>query len=541
MRFSFSPKDILRLIRQRLFWFAIPFALFGIMGLIAISRMPPLYESSALLIVEGQQVPDEIIMSTIQSEAIQRLELVRAEVMARDNLIRIGERFGVFGGERLSRTDKNDWMEDRASIRVEQQLDTRAGRGDASVVTAKISFMDPDPNRAQQVANELMSQFESANISLRREQAGGTTDFILEEERKVRRALDALAEEIATIKQENPDALPDNLRFYESTVQRLLIDQSRTTAAIDAAETDLQQLQMQKSIYTSSELTPREQELADLKSALSRARQQYQDTYPTVVQLRRQVLDLEREVDPAAFRKNARTEIAALSRELAEGRKGTPDYAETEERIAELRGQLADLPKGEGSVSPGEVGYNGQVFALESRLNSLKLQGENLDRQITDMEARIAAVPAVESKLLRLINERERLENDLRQVQAKRAETERALALEVQAKAEKISAINRPVTPDEPTSPDKPKLALAVFALSAGLAGLLVLIPEVLFAKVQSKDHLKELLPDVPVVEVPRVKTADERMPKLIANASLIATTVVLGVALSWTAFQTLT
>lgn len=542
MRFSFTPKDIIRLIKQRLFWFAIPFALFAIIGLAVVSQLPPMFESRALLLVEGQQVPDDIVQSTIQTEAMERLQLVRAQIMARDNLIRIGERHGVFGTERMSRTDKDELMKERARIVVSQQsTDRRRNRNEAAVVTAELSFTDPSARRAQAVANDLLTQFESTIVQLRREQAGDTSEFILEEERKVRRSLGELAAQIARIKSENPDALPDNRQFYESTIQRLLIDRTRTQGDLASTRTALQQLQMQKSLFTSSELSPREQELADLRSALSRARQQYQDTYPTVVQLRAQVLDLEREVDPEAFRKSAASEIRTLGRRLADTRKGTSDYERLEERIGELRAQLKNLPRGGGASSPGQVSYNGQVFALESRLDALTQQEGNLDRQIMDMEARIAAVPAVESRLYNLEEERQREERDLAQLQIKRAEADRSLSLETQAKAEKTVALERPVAPDKPTSPDKPKLALAVFALAAGLAGLLVLVPEVLFAKVQSKDHLSELLPGVPVIEVPRFKSADERMPKMLTNVSLTAATVVLGVALSWTAYQTLT
>lgn len=542
MRFSFSPQDIVRLIRQRLFWFAIPFALFAIIGLALVSQLPPMYQSSARLIVEGQQVPDDIVLSTIQTEAMERLQLVRAQILARENLIRLGERHGVFGEERMTRTEKDELMKDRARIVISQEtLGRQRNRNSAAVVTVALSFTDPQAKRAQAVANDLLTQFEANNIELRRDQAGDTADFVLEEERKVRRSIQNLAAQIATIKSENPNALPDNRQFYESTVQRLLIDRNRTQGDLASARTALQQLQMQKSLFTSSELSPREQELADLRSALSRARQQYQEGYPTIVQLRAQVLDLEREVDPEAFRKNAAAEVRTLGRNLAETRKGTSDYEETEDRIAELRSQLKNLPNTGATSSPGQVSYNGQVFALESRLESLERQEENLERQIVDMEARIAAVPAVESQLYDLEEERIREERDLADLQSKRNEAIRSQSLEAQAKGQRIRAIERPAAPDVPTSPDKPKLALAVFALAAGLAGLLVLVPEVLFAKVQSKDHLAELLPDVPIIEVPRFKSADERVPKLLATASLTAATLVLGVALSWTAYQTLT
>ena len=541
MRFSFTPKDIVRLIRTRLFWFAIPFALLGILGLIAISQIPPMYESRAELLVEGQQVPDAIVQSTIQTEALARLSSVRAQVMARDNLIRLGERHGVFAGQRMSRTEKDELMKERTRIAVRAQEDGRPGRRGDTVVTATLSFTDDDPLRAQRVANDLLSQFQSRNVEMRRDQASGASDFIQEEERKVRRELQRIGQEIARIKEENPDALPDNRSFYESTLQRLLIERDRTQADVASTETAIQQLQMERPRYTVGDLSPREQELADLRSALSRARLKYQDTYPDVIALKEQILDLEREVDPAAFRENARTEIAAQERALAGMRKGTPDHGATEARIAELRGQLRDLPAGAQAVSPGEASFNGQVFALQSRLDALALQQENLDRQVADMEARIASVPQVESQLYDLQEEQARLERDLAEVQSDRAMAQRSESLEAQAKAERLVTLEQPVAPDEPTSPNKPKLAVAIFALAAGLAGLVVLVPEVLFAKVQSKDHLSELLPDVPVVEVPRFKTADERLPKLIATASLSTATLVLGVALSWTAFQTLT
>lgn len=541
MRFSFSPKDILRIVRQRLFWFMIPFTLLAILGMVAISQMPPLYTSRALLQVQEQQVPNSMVQSTVQSEALERLEYVKAQVMARDNLIRIGDQFGVYPEPRMSRTDKDEFMEDRARITVQQQTGKTRSNRDVSVVTTEISFTDEDPRRAQAVANELVSQFESRAIDVRRDQAGNASDFILEEERKVRRALSQLADQIAQIKQDNPTALPDNRRLYESTNQRLLIDRTRALAEISSTETSLQQLEMQKSLYTSSELTPQEQQLQNLRAELSAARNTYQDTYPTIVALKARVLDMERTLDPDAFRENAATEIAALERRLTELRRGSTDHAEVSDRIGELKAQLADLPRGSGAASPGQVSYNGQVFALQSRLNALALQKEDLDKQIEDMEGRIAALPAVESQLYALEEERARLERDLAEVQANRATAERSLSLEAQAKAERINAIERPVAPDEPTSPDKPKLALGVVALAGALAGLFVLIPEILFAKVQSKDHLAEMMPGVPVVEVPRFKTADERLPKLIATASLTAATLVLTVALSWTTYQTLT
>ena len=539
MRFNFAPQDILRIVRQRLFWFAIPFAILSIMGLMAISTLPPLYESRALLLVQGQQVPEDFVTSTIQTEAEERMNVVRAEVLARNNILRTADRFGLFAGKRLSPSEKQAYMEERARIEV-SRADNRRRRDEGSLITAEIAFLHEDPVVAQRVAVDLSDQFQREIVEQRQAQAVEATGFLREAERKTRRQMAELSAQIAEIKEENPDALPDNLNVYNSSLQRLNIERSQLVAQIDQTRADIEQLRIQEPTFTASQPSRDESQLTDLRRQLAAARRDYTETYPVVIALKEQVLDLEREVDPDAFRANAREEIALLGRQLTEERKGTTEYETVSARRAELQAQLRDLPEGATTVTPGEATFQGRMFAYESRLGSLERQITEKDEAIAKLEAQIAGVPDVERQLYELEAEQERLERGLTDLQRNRTDSELSESLENQAKAERIRAIENPARPDAPTSPDKPKLALAVFFLAAAVAGVIVLIPEILFAKVQSKDHLKQVLPDTAVIEVPRFKTADERLPKLITTASLTAATLVLGLALSWTTYQTL-
>ena len=539
MRFNFAPQDILRIARQRLFWFAIPFALLSIMGLMAISSLPPLYESRALLLVQGQQVPDEFVMPTVQTEAEERMNIVRAEVMSRNNILRTAERFDLFEGRRLSPTEKQEYMDDRTRI-VIRRTDRRNRRDDGGLLTTEIAFLHEDPKVAQRVAVDLSDQFQREIVEQRQEQASEATGFLREAERKTRRQMAELAAQIAEIKEANPDALPDNMSVYQTSYQRLSLERDRVAAQIDQTRADIEQLRIQGPTFTAATPDADEAQLRDLRRQLTAARREYTETYPLVIALKQQVLDLEREVDPDAFRRNAREEINVLSRELTEARKGTTEYETMAERRDELRAQLRNLPAGATTITPGEATFQGRMYAYESRLESLERQLAEKDEAIVKIEAQMEAVPDVERQLYELIAERDRLERELTDLQRDRAQAELGESLETQAKAERIRPVENPVVADEPSSPDKPKLALAVFFLAAALAGALVLIPEILFAKVQSKDHLKSILPDAAVVEVPRFKTADERLPKLITTASLTAATLVLGIALSWTTIQTL-
>ncbi|MBB4657839.1 GumC family protein [Parvularcula dongshanensis] len=538
MRFNFAPQDILRMVRQRWYWFAIPFAILAMLGLFAISQMPALYKSRALLLVEGQQIPDDIIRSTVQAEAEERMLRVRAQVMARDNIIRVGERYGVFGNERMTRTEKNRIMQDQARIEIDRRQTGR--RGQNASVMAEISFMDANPALAQRVANELMTQFQATIVEIRTEQASGTTDFLREEEQKVRRNLAQITDDIAQIKAQNPNALPDNRGLYQSTYQRLLIERDRIESQISDTQTQIGVLQLQKPVFESAG-SPEEQDLRAKKRLLAQLRRQYQETYPDVIALKEEVLDLERDLDPSAFREDAREEIALLGRQLEDEDEGSADYDRIAARRSELQEQVRTLSATNGPVTASEASYQGQMMTLTSRIEGLTQARADIDRQVEDLESRIGKLPEVETRLFTLEQERERLSRDLAGIQAKRQEAMRSESIEQQQKGERVLVLEQPILPDEPSSPDKPKLALAVFAFAGALAGALVLIPEVLFAKVQSKSHLEDMMPGTPVIEVPRFQTADERTPKRIAMASLTAATVVLGVALSWTAYQTLT
>jgi uncharacterized protein involved in exopolysaccharide biosynthesis len=540
MRFNFAPDDILRLVKQRLFWFLIPFAILAILGLFVMSQLPARYQSQAVLLVEDQQIRDDVIRSSIQSEAEQRLRRVRQEVMARDNIIRIGERFGVFEGQSLSRTQKQKVMDRRASIGINRVRTTNRPDDPSSIITT-ISFLDESPERAQRVANELMSQFQSTIVEIRTDQASEATRFLLEEERKIRRQIGDISDRIAEIKNENPTALPDNRRLYETSLQRVTIDLDRIDAQIAQTRTDLDVLAVQEPIFKSANnLSSEEEDLRQRRRLLDQLERQYQPTYPDVIALKEEVLDLERDLEPEAFRRRAREEIGYLGTRLGELEEGTPEHARVAERREELQAQLAATPAGTKGISASEASFAGQRLTLTSRLEQLAQQRENAERQIADLEARIAEVPAVESQLYQLDQEQERLERVLFDLQRDRAEAEMSQSMEQQQKAERTIVIEQPVRPDEPASPDKPKLAVLIFGAAAGLAGLLVLLPEVLFAKVQSKAHLQQVMPGATVIEVPRFKMAEERLPKLVTQVSLTAASLVLVVALSWTTYQTL-
>jgi uncharacterized protein involved in exopolysaccharide biosynthesis len=62
------------------------------LGLVTAFVWPPTYQSSATILIEEQEIPTELIASTVTSYASQRIEVISQRVMSRTNLLEIVEK-----------------------------------------------------------------------------------------------------------------------------------------------------------------------------------------------------------------------------------------------------------------------------------------------------------------------------------------------------------------------------------------------------------------------------------------------------------------
>src|SRR5262245_18895049 len=89
--------DSLAIIRRRFFLAAIVTA--GIaLGAVALAlTLPPTYEAAATILVESQQIPTDLASSTVTANADERIQTIQQRLLARDNLIAIAEKLGLYG------------------------------------------------------------------------------------------------------------------------------------------------------------------------------------------------------------------------------------------------------------------------------------------------------------------------------------------------------------------------------------------------------------------------------------------------------------
>ncbi|HEB77282.1 MAG TPA: lipopolysaccharide biosynthesis protein, partial [Methylothermaceae bacterium] len=64
-----------------------------VLGLAAALLWPPTYQSTATILIEEQEVPQELVQSTVTSYATQRIQTISQRVMTRANLMNIIEKY----------------------------------------------------------------------------------------------------------------------------------------------------------------------------------------------------------------------------------------------------------------------------------------------------------------------------------------------------------------------------------------------------------------------------------------------------------------
>src|SRR5947207_15122426 len=75
--------------------FAVSAVLAAIAFAVAIG-LPPVYRSSATILVQEQEVPPELVRSTITSFADERIQVISQQVMTRSVLLQLVDKYGLY-------------------------------------------------------------------------------------------------------------------------------------------------------------------------------------------------------------------------------------------------------------------------------------------------------------------------------------------------------------------------------------------------------------------------------------------------------------
>lgn len=204
--------EFIGVIKRRFFIMA-AIVIMGSLGAVYYAiNQPSLYETRAVLQIEGAQVVStQIGQPAVSNGAAHKLTLIEQRLMARDSLVRTIEKLNLFGD--MPQTPLNEKVDAlRSSVEIRQIKDgAQAWQPNVTPSGMLITVTFGDPVMAAEIANEFLNSVLEENRKRNEERSEGAIAFFGAEEARVGREILEIEDQIAQFKSENARSLPEGL------------------------------------------------------------------------------------------------------------------------------------------------------------------------------------------------------------------------------------------------------------------------------------------------------------------------------------------
>jgi len=503
----------------------------ALVTILLVSLLPPSYQARATILIEQQEIPQDLVRSTITSYADQRLQVINQRVMSTQNLIDVADKFNLYPRERddMPREELVSRVRDSVTFKIisADVMDPRRGVPTRAAIAFEVAFEDRSAQTAYRVANELASLYLDENLKNRTEQAEETSAFLADEADRLDGRVMELEGELARFKERHYNELPEltqtNWRLLDRTREELRAVKraiSDTDEKVLYLESQLARLNPMEGIFseTGARVMSSAERLASLRVQEAQLSNRYSADHPDMVRIRREIQGLANEVSAADQSRELRKLITQKRGELATIRQR---YSDDHPDVALLTSQIRAVMRllEEHAVSGGDAveATNPAYIQVEANVESARLERasllerqEYLVRREADLESRIERAPFVESQYRDLARKYQNNAAKLVEIRAKLLEAELAESMEAGRKGERLTLVDPPQIPEQPVSPNRPLVLMLGLALSLGTAFGGVVVSEALDPRLFGVDQVTSALGLTPLGSVPVIRTRSE-------------------------------
>ena len=529
-----SPAHYLQILFLRKWIVAVVFAAVSLTTAFIAQRMPNIYTSETVILVDPQKVPESYIKPTVTGDVRNRLNTLTQQIMSATRLQKIIESFSLYGRDRKTMA-REDVI---AQMRKDVQVSLIGGGFAGDLQAFKVAYSGRDPRLVAQVANQLASLFIDENLKARELQATGTTEFLhnqLDEARKNLETQEArlrdfklqhLGEmpesQVATLTilgqikaslQQEGDALAraEQQRSYYQT----LMAQSTTVVDVDDSTT-VDGLKVEKTADGRLPAPPKPTELAVARAKLETLLTKYKESHPEVRRLRQQIADLE--AKEASAPPVPKTEVASAK----------PEEPSVSLPPSARKRQPATL----SSTNPVLVS---QLQNVEAEIAKHKEEQSRLNRLMASYQSRLEAIPLREQQMTELVRDYEMSKLHYSQFLDKEMSAETATQLEIRQKGERFSILDPAQPAQRPSKPNRMLINLGGSFAGLILGVIVALGSEFFGMSITSPDHVPQLNGNQVLEVIPVIVTESDRKRKrkrtiLAAGSGLAATAAAVAV-----------
>ncbi len=470
--------DILRR-RKMIMVFTVPILLF--IAVAVTFTLPPIFQASGVILIQGQEIPEDLVKSTVKGQAEQQIEVTRQRIMTSAKIMELVEKHNMYPQLRGKTSPYQIAENFRVSMSVEMieaDVPGEYGRTSKANIAFIVSFMDRDPVVAQRVTNELTTLFLEENVKARVRKADDTATFLQDEADRMQVRVQDIENQIAVFKLEYGDSLPELMPYNLSAVERLeeqiitTQDESvRLSDQIHALNIELSNISpyVEYSSDTSGRpITPR-QRLMELKQEYGRLIISYADSHPDIIRIKNEIV-------------------------LAE------------KNIKINNDDVSD----DDAVSPRYRQMRTQIKSAEKELKRLGKRRERLEKDLTDYNGRVRRTYQVKRSYDEMTRDYSNKLEKYQELRSKQLEANIAQNMEAENKAGSFRLIEPPTVPEKPVKPNRLKLLFMGIVMSFGAGLGLIFVAEFLHPGVRGVSNIAQVLGQQPLAVVTHIYNSDD-------------------------------
>jgi succinoglycan biosynthesis transport protein ExoP len=430
-------------------------------------RLPNVYRSETVILVDAQQVPSTYVQSTVSTSIQDRLSTIQQQVMSPTRLKRMIDKMNLF-------PELRGKVNDEALVQLIQKSTTVDVGGRLS--SFRIAYQGENAKQASEIANELAATFIEENLKAREQQFVGTAEFLDAELQETKTKLEAREKQLQTIKSTYVMDLPESKQFHLEALNNLRTQLAASQDRVNRAKQDKIMLQSMMStnpptidLDTGPSATGKpsslQAQIQKVQSRIAELQVRYGPNFPDV--------------------RKAQAELDRLTKQEAAEQAQAPPPVQTERVVT--------------SSSKRNPVIEAQMEKLNQEIEEqTKLQAP-LQQQIDMHVSKLERVPIFEQQLAGLMRDYDSLRGHYQSLLDKKLSAQMATELEAHQKGERFMILDPAPIPDKPFGPNRGMISLAglVVGLLGGI-GLAVVI-EMMDQSVRSEHEATQLL-GVPVL-----------------------------------------
>jgi len=518
-----------------------------LIGVTVAYSIPAMYRSTARFLIEQQNIPQDIVQSTITSYVDEQIQEVRQRTMASGNMLQLIQKYDLYPELTSTGQSQTAIEELRLNALLETEvfevMNPRSGRAMLATISFTLSFDYTDPLTAKDVASDIANLYISENVQSRTGQVQETLEFILSDIERYTQEVDRTGLLLAEFKERNLGNLPELMNHNLQTIERT----ERQIDGLDREIRDARNRQLQfgsdlarlgpaTTIYDETGapiLNPIEQ-LGALQREKMRLVSIYSAEHPDVIQIQKEIDILSAATaGDGSYLANLEAQLGAARLLLAQNQQrysaDHPDVVRSKRSVENLTVELAqaraDNRPYASTAAPGDP-YAEQLRvrmdAEESNIRSLTRRKAELAAKLVDLENKVALSPRVEQEYEMVSRNNQAAIDKLDETRAKFEDAQKAEKLESEGSGDRFTIIEPANLPMEPYKPNRTAIILLAFVLAAGMGVILSTILDAMDDSIKNSRDVLRLINTPPLAVIPYMETGPEHAARIRSNIYLV-------------------